>query len=272
MKTRLNIIASINQLKNKHDAFKIKYKTWYHLANQSGFGRDPHNNAVTAPDEVWDRYLDKHPKAKEFRTSAKPIRYEAFLNTLFFDVLATGEEAVDVNDFDEGEDKDMLDEEEDALDPSLRLAAVDNLYDEEQSFSQSSNPISQSLSAASSVPSLRKLAGTASASGPSEGLKRIRKTGSEHLTEAITFLSTSNEQQTSQVLKDKNFETPIERALGVFFPAFEDLDMEDQIRMTEVFEDETKARIFLSLTSSTFRRRWVERQLEKLQEEIKKSS
>ena len=187
MKTQLNIIASTDQLKNKYDTFKIKYKTWYHLANQSAFGRDPHTNAVTAPDEVWDRYLDKHPQAKEFRTSAKPIRYEALLNTLFFDVLATGEEAVDVNNFDEGEDKDILNEEEDALDPRIRLAAVDNLYDEEQSFLQSSNPISQSLSAASSVSSLRKRAGTASASGPSEGLKRIRKTGSEHLAERSNF-------------------------------------------------------------------------------------
>ena len=56
LKSQLNMDISVDKLKSKHDGIKAKYKIWYHLVSQFGFGRDPVTGGVTASDEVWDRY------------------------------------------------------------------------------------------------------------------------------------------------------------------------------------------------------------------------
>ena len=161
------------------------------------------------------------------------------MNTLFFDVLATGEEAVAVEDLTESHAFDAFD----AID------TFDDVFDDDvvdsrlQSFTSSH----------------RKRAGITSASGPFEGLKRIKKTGAEHLAEAIKQMSASNEQQAAQLLKDKNAErnvgTPTKNVLIIFFVNFVDLDMDDRIQMMDVFENEIKSRTFLMMKDPIMRRR-----------------
>ena len=130
---------------------------------------------------------------------------------------------------------------------------------------------SQSLSTSSFTSSLRKRAGTASASGPLKGLKRSKKTGAEHLANAVKQLTDSNEEQASQLMKEREVErsikTSTERALTAFLLDFEDLDVDDRVLMTEVFENEVKSRTYLVLNDPIMRRRWVENQLDKIKKE-----
>ena len=163
-------------------------------------------------------------------------------------MLATGEEAVDANDFDDSN----IEVEVEEFDENLLDSRLD------------SQP-SQTLSTPSSfTSSLRKRAGTATAASPFESLKRAKKTGFEHLADAVRSMTTSNEHQTSAMLKSLEVQTPMERALELFFLAFKDIDVDDKVRMTDVFENEAKSRAFLAIKDLEVRRRWVDNQLKRM--------
>ena len=65
--------------------------------------------------------------------------------------------------------------------------------------------------------------------------------------------------------------SPTEKALAIFFVDFVDLNMDDRVQMTDVFENEIKSRTFLMLKDPIMRRRWVENQLKKMKEKKKES-
>ncbi|KAE9390708.1 hypothetical protein BT96DRAFT_775954, partial [Gymnopus androsaceus JB14] len=48
---------------------KAEFKIVATLRSLSGFGWDDVRKMVTATDEVWDSYLEGHPKARPFRKS-----------------------------------------------------------------------------------------------------------------------------------------------------------------------------------------------------------
>ena len=65
---------------------------WQNLRDNSGFGWDSVLEVPTAPDDVWDRYLAAHPKARAFRFSTLPDLHLAEM--LFSGQTATGSFAV----------------------------------------------------------------------------------------------------------------------------------------------------------------------------------
>ena len=48
------------QLHNQYNSLKKKYSIFEQLKNNSGFGWDEERKMVTAPDDVWERYLSVH--------------------------------------------------------------------------------------------------------------------------------------------------------------------------------------------------------------------
>jgi len=45
------------KLKNKYGDFLKKWRTWKALMDNSGFGFDEETQLITAPEDVWDRYI-----------------------------------------------------------------------------------------------------------------------------------------------------------------------------------------------------------------------
>ncbi|KAF8579565.1 hypothetical protein K439DRAFT_1359301 [Ramaria rubella] len=83
----------------------LKLKGEYHLVKalheQSGFGWDDMKQMVTTPPDVWDKYLEKHPKAKPFQRKAFPL-YSP-IEKIVEMVIATGSGAVCLASSDMGE-------------------------------------------------------------------------------------------------------------------------------------------------------------------------
>ncbi|KAI8850970.1 hypothetical protein BC829DRAFT_441857 [Chytridium lagenaria] len=52
------------QAKSKYQLEKKSWTQWDKLQNLSGFGSNVETGAVTAPDSVWEEYLDSHPDAR----------------------------------------------------------------------------------------------------------------------------------------------------------------------------------------------------------------
>ena len=80
-----------SQLQSQYSSLKAKSFTFQKLKNNSGFGWDDVNKYPTAPDSVWDDYLEIHPAAREFRNKTLP-QYEE-LDNLFYGKVATGKYA-----------------------------------------------------------------------------------------------------------------------------------------------------------------------------------
>ena len=45
------------KLKNKYGDYVKKWRTWKTLIDNSGFGFNEETQLITAPDDVWDRYI-----------------------------------------------------------------------------------------------------------------------------------------------------------------------------------------------------------------------
>ncbi|CAL5405275.1 unnamed protein product [Camellia sinensis] len=56
------------KLKGKSARLKANYKEFVALKNHTGLGWDPITQTVTAPDDVWENYVQAHPNAKQFQT------------------------------------------------------------------------------------------------------------------------------------------------------------------------------------------------------------
>jgi hypothetical protein len=75
------IVLTLLQLKGQFKVFEA-------LKNASGFGWDPHTKTVTAPDDVWQKYIKSHPKARQFRDVPFPLYDDLY--TLCAGVIANG--------------------------------------------------------------------------------------------------------------------------------------------------------------------------------------
>ena len=76
------------QLHSKWAWLKGKYNLFKALKDCSGFGWDDQKKIPAAPDEVWDKYLEAHPKAKESRH--KTLQNFDELDDIFTGTIATG--------------------------------------------------------------------------------------------------------------------------------------------------------------------------------------
>lgn len=54
---KFKVNYSLEQLKNRYYALEKKYGVYKALREASGFGYDPTTGLVTAPDNVWDKYI-----------------------------------------------------------------------------------------------------------------------------------------------------------------------------------------------------------------------
>lgn len=80
------------QLQSKYHELKTKFMIMKKLKDNSGFGWDEDLKVPTAPAEVWDAYIEKHPSAKQFRN--KGLDQYELLEILFDGKVATGTFAI----------------------------------------------------------------------------------------------------------------------------------------------------------------------------------
>ncbi|KAE9445243.1 hypothetical protein C3L33_22859, partial [Rhododendron williamsianum] len=57
---------TIPKIRDKCTHIKKEYKMFKHIKDQTGFGWDEASQTVTAPDDVWQTYLQANPKAVKF--------------------------------------------------------------------------------------------------------------------------------------------------------------------------------------------------------------
>ncbi|KAI7999962.1 Uncharacterized protein LOK49_LG09G01823 [Camellia lanceoleosa] len=67
---------------------KASYKEFVALKNHTGLGWDPITQTVTAPDDVWENYVQAHPNAKQFQT--KGLEHYELMSEIFAKSFATG--------------------------------------------------------------------------------------------------------------------------------------------------------------------------------------
>ncbi|OLL26083.1 hypothetical protein NEOLI_000490 [Neolecta irregularis DAH-3] len=92
LNTKYGTVYDMDQMKSKFSTMKLDYRTFAKLKLSSGFGWDSRKETVTAPDDVWDSYIQEHPNAANFRHKTLPFFEE--LDELFFKSTATGEFAL----------------------------------------------------------------------------------------------------------------------------------------------------------------------------------
>ena len=83
------VLAVKQQLQNQFSDLKKKYMTFKALVDNSGFGWDDELQLPTAPDDVWDAWMAKHPEAARFRTQTLPYFKE--LDDIFGGKVALGD-------------------------------------------------------------------------------------------------------------------------------------------------------------------------------------
>jgi hypothetical protein len=76
------------QLQSQLQILKAKYIVFKAIIDNSGFGWDPVAKMPTAPAPVWDRYIQVHPKAREFRFN--PLLFYEELDEIFSGRSASG--------------------------------------------------------------------------------------------------------------------------------------------------------------------------------------
>jgi len=82
-----------DQIGTKIGSFKKDLKNWIRLNNMcgSGFGKDLETGAITASDDLWDRFLAMKSNKENFgKFRYKSLANEELLRTLFLDSLAIG--------------------------------------------------------------------------------------------------------------------------------------------------------------------------------------
>ena len=80
------------QLQSHYNLLKGKLILFNTLLKQSWFGWNSSSMTVTASPEIWDKYIEAHPKAKEFRLSGFALVEE--LTDLFEISVANGQYAL----------------------------------------------------------------------------------------------------------------------------------------------------------------------------------
>ncbi|KAI8019328.1 Uncharacterized protein LOK49_LG04G02863 [Camellia lanceoleosa] len=78
----------LKKLKSKFARLKANYKEFVALKNHTGLGWDPITQTMTAPDDVWENYVQAYPNAKQFQT--KSLEHYELMSKIFAKSFATG--------------------------------------------------------------------------------------------------------------------------------------------------------------------------------------
>jgi hypothetical protein len=81
-----------DQLQNQNSFLRSKYRIFQDIKEASGFGWDVDILTPTAPETVWDDYIEKHKNAAQFRRRSL-ANYE-LLHEIYSGTIATGSYAV----------------------------------------------------------------------------------------------------------------------------------------------------------------------------------
>ncbi|KAG5561374.1 hypothetical protein RHGRI_004412 [Rhododendron griersonianum] len=79
---------TIPKIREKFTRIKKEYKDFKHILDQTGFGWDEIAQTVTASDDIWQTYLQAHPKAVKFRNQG--LDHFEELDELLSSSLANG--------------------------------------------------------------------------------------------------------------------------------------------------------------------------------------
>ncbi|KAK8933642.1 hypothetical protein KSP39_PZI015827 [Platanthera zijinensis] len=80
------------QMKNKWDHLKKDWKLWKELKHgETGLGWDPEKRTIAASEEWWADKIKVVPAAKKFRSGGISPELEEKLDSMFSQVVATGE-------------------------------------------------------------------------------------------------------------------------------------------------------------------------------------
>lgn len=227
--------------KNKYNKLKKQYKDVAKLRGLSGFGWDPDQCLVTAPDDVWEPYLAAHPTAKPWRKTPFPL-FDDMAN-LTGDSIATGSGAV-------------------------RLGAAQGSQEsnEDDSGTDSSSSSSSSESdAAEKTPAKRKAADELDARKGKKPKPRKRKSGVDGLFAMSHSVEKVADSLTSALAPALPTIQPspvrVSRAIAVV-EKDGDLSDDDVISAAELFEKNTrKADVFLAFTNKERRNKWLLKQI-----------
>jgi len=87
---------SKQQLQSELASMKKAYAIMFRIRDNSGFGWDSENNVATAPDKVWNDYIEHNPLASKYRYGGWE-NYDAYC-TIFDGQVATGKFSKSSND------------------------------------------------------------------------------------------------------------------------------------------------------------------------------
>ena len=86
------LVYSKQQLQSQHGVLKKKYTVYKGIMDNSGFGINLKTQGLSAPADVWERYIEAHPAAANFRNKA--LLYFDDLESIFTGKVATGKYAL----------------------------------------------------------------------------------------------------------------------------------------------------------------------------------
>lgn len=239
--------------------FKVEYKVFHSLKQNSGFGWNEESKIPTAPDEVWESYLEvcysqlysvpltmvvqSHPKAAKYRRKTLPLYEKLF--ELFEGTIATGEYAFGPDGFPASN----AEYDSDSVNMQSSITASEPLVEDELGSGELDEDQQAESSPEGSPPSSKRRR-VRSSRGKSPGIV---------LAESIDRLTDSREASTFTP------ETWSNRATEEFFKSIADDMSEDKVCFAlEVLEDSKKAAIFLKIPSIPVRLLWMERQIEQV--------
>jgi len=200
----------------------------------SGFGWDEACGMPTADNDVWQRYIEANPKAKEFRF--KPFKYYNELRDVFTGMSATGADAV----------------------PPSQLTLLLNGSDDDEPVNVSSvrkrpNSFSSEDETTSSS--------TQHSRSAMKGINKRKRIRSQPLKQsagksiAEALLEVGN-RATALSGQDKS-----ERAVEVVLEEYETLPLPKKLRLLQLLENNMKATHFLRMGPGELRDSWVDFQL-----------
>lgn len=231
---------SLTQVKNKINMIKKKYDVFLALKNNSGFGWDGENQMPTAPIDVWARYLNAHPTAREF--SEKPLKNFLELEELFSGVRATGEYAVTASNIvrslsSSADDSSLFIKQE-----RKRSFEPEDL----QSGFRLEHTISQPVSSQEQSQQITKIS------------RRDRSSAGQEVAKALLELNNTAQMQVAQ-------QTPIQKAIIVLQDTYTDkFTIDDMILAMTIFEQPVKSEMFLAMREGNLRDSWLEMELSKV--------
>ena len=239
-KTKVGEGFTRTMLQNKLTHLKSGYNEYVQLKGNSGFGWDAEKGLPTAPDDVWERYLQAHPKAAPFRCKQLPFYEE--LKTIFSGKTATGNYAVSSTEKVIAPAHDYYENEIDDVENVENVVTVDSL--------ENVHVI---------TPGKRSATTTLSASGANSGRKKtLKSTVNDGIGSVYNLLKDATDQVVASAPPTK-----VSLAMKHFKENFSGMYSDDEIITFgyKLSQNPTVADIFLELPASaqeTFIRRWID--------------